>query len=140
MHLAIQEGHERIVELLVNVGSDLSYKLPNNGSNAIDLASKLGQKRIEKFLKVFSCHKRIPQQIPGILDGPEKANKLSLSQKKVAEIDVVLKDLNLTKYSPCFQAMNFEEFKKLTDNDLKDLGVSLIGPRRKLSSKIASLN
>ena len=62
------------------------------------------------------------------------------NQKPVSGIDDILKDLNLSKYSTCFQTLNFEEFKDLTDNDLKDLGISLIGPRRKLSSKIASLN
>jgi hypothetical protein len=61
-------------------------------------------------------------------------------QKTVSGIDDILKDLNLSKYSTCFQTLNFEEFKDLTDNDLKDLGISLIGPRRKLSSRIASLN
>ena len=43
LHLAIQEGHERIVELLLNFGSNLLYKPPNNGLNAIEWASKLGQ-------------------------------------------------------------------------------------------------
>ena len=62
------------------------------------------------------------------------------NQKPVNGIDDILKDLNLSKYSTCFQTLNFEEFKDLTDNDLKDLGISLIGPRRKLSSRIASLN
>ena len=65
---------------------------------------------------------------------------LPLNQKTVSGIDDILKDLNLSKYSSCFKAINFEEFKDLTDNDLKDLGISLIGPRRKLSSRIASLN
>ena len=65
---------------------------------------------------------------------------LPLNQKTVSGIDDILKNLNLSKYSTCFQTLNFEEFKDLTDNDLKDLGISLIGPRRKLSSRIASLN
>ena len=79
LHLAIQEGHERIVELLVNFGADLLCKPPQSGLNATQLASKLGQDRIVKFL-TFYCHKKkVPQQeIPGILDGPEKAKTLLL--------------------------------------------------------------
>ena len=42
LHLAIQEGHERIVELLINFGSNLSYKSPKYGLNALELSSKLG--------------------------------------------------------------------------------------------------
>ena len=75
--MAIDQGHERIVEILVNFGADLLYKPPQSGLNATQLASKLGQDRIVKFL-TFYCHKKkVPkQEISRILDGPEKANKL----------------------------------------------------------------
>ena len=65
------------MELLVNFGADLLYKPPKSGLNATQLASKLGQDRIVKFL-TFYCHKKkVPkQEISRILDGPEKANKL----------------------------------------------------------------
>ena len=65
------------MELLVNFGADLLYKPPKSGLNATQLASKLGQDRIVKFL-TFYCHKKkVPQkEISGIRDGPEKANKL----------------------------------------------------------------
>ena len=77
LHLAIEQGHERIVELLVNFGADLLYKSSKSGLNATQLASKLGQDRIVKFLKFYSQKKKVPkQEIPRILDGPEKANKL----------------------------------------------------------------
>ena len=70
------------MELLVNFGADLLYKPPQSGLNATQLASKLGQDRIVKFL-TFYCHKRnVPKkEIPGILDGPEKAKTL-LSKAK----------------------------------------------------------
>ena len=74
----------------------------------------------------------------GILDGPEKIQKF-LDKKPESTINDILSELNLIKYSYCFQEMNFDEFKELNDSDLKDLGISLIGPRRKLSSKIANL-
>ena len=75
--MAIDQGHERIVEILVNFGADLLYKPPQSGLNATQLASKLGQDRIVKFLTFYSQKKKVPkQEIPRILDGPEKANKL----------------------------------------------------------------
>ena len=76
LHLAIEQGHERIVELLVNFGADLLYKSPKSGLNATQLASKLGQDRIVKFLTFYSHKKKVSPENPGIRDGPEKANKL----------------------------------------------------------------
>ena len=65
------------MEILVNFGADLLYKPPQSGLNATQLASKLGQDRILKFLTFYSQKKKVPkQEIPRILDGPEKANKL----------------------------------------------------------------
>ena len=65
------------MELLVNFGADLLYKPPKSGLNATQLALKLGQDRIVKFLTFYSQKKKVPkQEIPRILDGPEKANKL----------------------------------------------------------------
>ena len=86
----------------------------------------------------FLQHKKRGQKNSGILDGPKKIQKL-FDKKPESTINDILSDLNLIKYSYCFQEMNFDEFKELSDSDLKDLGISLIGPRRKLSSKIAKL-
>ena len=62
------------MEILVNFGADLLYKPPQSGLNATQLASKLGQDRIVKFLTFYCQKKKVPkQEIPRILDGPEKA-------------------------------------------------------------------
>ena len=86
----------------------------------------------------FLQHKKRGQKNSGILDGPEKIKK-NFDKKPESTINDILSETNLIKYSYCFQEMNFDEFKELSDSDLKDLGISLIGPRRKLSSKIAKL-
>ena len=138
--LAIQEGHERIVGLLLNFGANIFYKSPTIGLNAVEFASKLGHKRIEKYLSNFFREKNLSPANPGILDGPATINKLLEQKPATSTIDDILKNLNLIKYSYCFQNINLEEFKQLSDKDLKDLGISLIGPRRKLSSAIASLD
>ena len=67
------------MELLVNFGADLLYKPPQSGLNATQLASKLGQDRIVKFLTFYCDKKKVSKpEIPGILDGPEKAKTLLL--------------------------------------------------------------
>ena len=53
---------------------------------------------------------------------------------------MVLKDLQLEKYKENFENVTYDKFKELTDSDLKDLGISLLGPRRKLTQAIDQLH
>ena len=57
LHLAIQEGHERIVELLINFGSNLSYKSQKIGLNALELASKLGKESLNHLNTIYEISK-----------------------------------------------------------------------------------
>ena len=49
------------MELLVNFGAELLYKPPKSGLNATQLALKLGQDRILKFLTFYSQKKKVPK-------------------------------------------------------------------------------
>ena len=109
--LAAQSGHERLVELLIKSGSDPSYKT-SKGQTAFHLARENGHDRLASIL--------------GQLVDP----MFTKNPKNVIEI---LEELKLTKYQNNFHGIEFERFLKLTDEDLKDLGISLIGPRRKLT-------
>ena len=53
-----------------------------------------------------------------------------------------LTEAGVDKYSPLFEerGVTFDQLLSFTDKDLKDLGVTLLGPRRKLSSAIARQN
>ena len=97
----------------------------------------VGYNRIQKILINF-LHEKKNSKISEISNGPEKAKEL-MDKNSASTINAILLDLNLMKYSHCFHNINFQEFKELSDGDLKNLGISLIGPRRKLSSKIDSL-
>ena len=50
-----------------------------------------------------------------------------------------LQELNLTKYLSIFeeQDVDFSTLLTLTDNDLKEVGITLFGPRRKISTAIS---
>ncbi|XP_064651001.1 ankyrin repeat and SAM domain-containing protein 3-like [Lineus longissimus] len=54
-------------------------------------------------------------------------------------LDDLLTQLGLTKYIPLFQEqdVDLQVFMSLTDNDLKEVGVKLFGPRRKMTNAIA---
>ena len=114
--LAAQSGHERLVELLIKSGSDPSFKT-SKGQTAFHLARENGHDRLASVLAQ--------------LIGPPMVTKTP--KNNVTEI---LEELKLTKYQKHFHGIEFEKFLKLTDEDLKDLGISLIGPRRKLTSLI----
>ena len=114
--LAAQSGHERLVELLIKSGSDPSYKT-SKGQTAFHLARENGHDRLASILAQ--------------LIGPPMVTKNPKNN-----VTDILEELKLTKYQKHFHGIEFEKFLKLTDEDLKDLGISLIGPRRKLTSLI----
>jgi hypothetical protein len=59
-----------------------------------------------------------------------------------ADLESFLGELGLSKYVAVFeeQDVDFPMFLTLTDNDLKEIGVKLFGPRRKMTTAIARYN
>lgn len=55
------------------------------------------------------------------------------------DLPTMLDQLGLTKYLPIFeeQDVDLQVFLSLTDNDLKEIGIKLFGPRKKLMNAIA---
>lgn len=64
------------------------------------------------------------------------------SSKVVPDISDILLRLDLSKYSHVFQQqeVDFQTFLTLTDSDLKELGISMFGPRKKILMAIQDLN
>ncbi|XP_006825079.1 LOW QUALITY PROTEIN: ankyrin repeat and SAM domain-containing protein 6-like [Saccoglossus kowalevskii] len=58
------------------------------------------------------------------------------------ELSLLMKKLSLEKYTPIFeeQEVDMEAFLTLTDDDLKELGISHMEPRRQILSVISELN
>ena len=89
-----------------------------------------------------------PVVCPGVWDGPARA--LALHRKKILEreekakggspaetLGSLLSNLCLDeKYLKLFDKMTMEAFIELSDEDLKAMGILLLGPRRKLTSVI----
>ncbi|XP_060836982.1 ankyrin repeat and SAM domain-containing protein 3-like isoform X1 [Rhopalosiphum padi] len=57
-------------------------------------------------------------------------------------VEKLLRQLSLEKYWPVFDKRNirYNDFLKLSEQDLKDIGINLFGPRRKLIMTIDKLN
>ena len=91
--------------------------------------------------------------LPSILAGPaDVEGRLSKKNAQTTEAATVpspsnslsvtefLKQADVEKYSALFEErkiVTMEELLLLTDDDLKDIGLKLMGPRRKLTSAIA---
>lgn len=123
--LAVEQGHERIVELLLSYGADLDYVSPS-GSTVFSVAKANGHERLFLF---FKSSKITAQSPPALKNHTAAASK----------IEVILHQLNLKKYSNHFENMDFDAFMHLSEEDLRALGISLVGPRRKLISAISKL-
>ena len=86
--------------------------------------------------------------VPSVLAGPATVEG-RLSKKNVLDtrhagtglsVTEFLKQADVEKYSALFderQIVTMDELLRLTDDDLKEMGLTLMGPRRKLTSAIA---
>ncbi len=138
--LAAEEGHERVVELLLKYGADPGYKTIT-GESATSLALRRGHDRIANLIEINKSP-RLPTLrtsaavCPGVWDGPQRAALLLEQQRSVSN---VLTKLDLAKYQEHFSDMSFEEFLQLGDDDLKQRGITLLGPRRKITAAVEKL-
>ena len=70
-------------------------------------------------------------------DAPDVESATAIPTLSVNEF---LQEADVEKYSRLFAARQIDTMEKLlrlTDDDLKEMGVTLMGPRRKLTSAIA---
>ena len=81
-----------------------------------------------------------PLQIAKIIQIRSNYHQQNINNKPKNDINSVLEDLQLEKYKENFENVTYDKFKELTDSDLKDLGISLLGPRRKLTQAIEQLH
>lgn len=84
---------------------------------------------------------RIPGQSNGQAESKISSNAAFLEKMKDTPWDLMelLEQLGLGKYFPTFeeQDVDLQVFLSLNDNDLKEIGVKLFGPRKKMMNAIA---
>ncbi|KAK0057539.1 ankyrin repeat and SAM domain-containing protein 3 [Biomphalaria pfeifferi] len=76
------------------------------------------------------------QPVSGMLQWPDERGVNQDSPKDLTEM---MSQLGLTKYMDKFeeQDVDLQVFLSLTDNDLKEIGIKLFGPRKKMTNAIA---
>ncbi len=141
---ACEEGHEVVAQWLIKYGADPAYA-NILGENARMVAVRNGHEKMLRLLGGGSGRLPISLGI-SVLDGPAKlAAKLKKEQEQQLQKNLP-KDLNafleaagVQKYAELFVGndLDLEKVLDMDDAALKEAGITLLGPRRKLTSAIA---
>lgn len=140
--LAASEGNTPMVEILLRAGAHPHYQTVL-GDTAVTVAQAKGHDMIAKLISKFGQSRA---SYPSSLDGPAKAElmmqQLRLGESQTQSLTQLLRQLGLEKYDKVFKEneIDLPLFTTLTDAELKEVGITLLGPRRKLTAAISRLN
>ena len=137
--IAAKEGYEAVVQCLMYYSANLNYA-NILGESAKSVAAKFGHDRIVRMLTSRSMRPLSAGGRQSVLDGPAKlAEKLKEQKLKNSNLEEFLKSIGVEKYKELFEkkGVGLEKLLRMNDDELKDLGITLLGPRRKLTSAIA---
>lgn len=139
--LAASEGNAAMVELLMRAGAQSKYQTVV-GDTAVTVAQAKGHDTVAKYIARFGM---VRTAYPSSLDGPAKA-MLMMQQQRLTDsqgqnLTQLLKQLGLEKYDQVFRdnEIDLPLFLTLTDAELKEVGITLLGPRRKLTAAISRM-
>ncbi|XP_015367742.1 PREDICTED: ankyrin repeat and SAM domain-containing protein 3-like [Diuraphis noxia] len=143
MFYAVLYNQEEILEYFIekqancnvidNFGKTMTMTAISKGFRRImTLLYEYGNKHEKNLLKSTSWSEKIEKS----------KNNLQNDECLDYHVEKLLKQLSLEKYWPVFDKQNirYNDFLKLTEQDLKDIGINLFGPRRKLIMTIDKLN
>lgn len=127
--LAAAAGHELIVKDLLQCGASLSAS-SKSGDTALSLALKNGHVKVKNVIDAHLFHKQ--DSIPPMLKSP-------VSFSAPSSVRELLDIVGLSKYYPIFEShgIDLTKFFSLTDENLKEMGIVLIGPRKKIANAIS---
>ncbi|XP_073993558.1 protein bicaudal C isoform X2 [Rhodnius prolixus] len=80
--------------------------------------------------------------VSNYLEAVSQATLSSITNLDSQDLYTILATVGLEKYSQLFKKHEIDTstFRTLTENDLKEIGISMVGPRRKIMICIAELN
>ena len=143
--LAAAGGLELIVFALVRHGANVQLRLPS-GQNARELADAAGHERVSQLLAEYDASEP-PTPRPGDgstfaalrRDAPALDATAVPPQPQPADLAALLATIGLQKYQATLerQEVDLQVFLVMSDDDLKEAGITLLGPRRKMTSAIA---
>nr|CAD7456427.1 unnamed protein product [Timema tahoe] len=135
--VAVKCGRVEVVKLLLNHGADPTF-ISKDGRTALSVAETVGNIELVNCLWDAVFEKT---DLLGSIPGASKLYlwvwnevKLSLVRTSV-ELSKFLDFLNLRKYYPVFLSYHIDmrQLLMLSDQDLKHIGLSMLGPRKKIA-------
>ncbi|KAJ7379744.1 Ephrin type-A receptor 5 [Desmophyllum pertusum] len=84
---------------------------------------------------------RSPEVLGDVVSQPTAAS-VEVDSPEFHSVDDWLKYINMEKYSETYQTANIDDLNKVTqlhDNDLKEMGITLIGHRHKMNKSIKAM-
>ncbi|KAG8201042.1 hypothetical protein JTE90_002717 [Oedothorax gibbosus] len=126
--LSSAAGHEMIVKDFLQLGLNPSVK-SKSGDTARSLALKNGHHKVKNLVDAHMCSKRNYQL----------TNVRKTDPNGQMDLQMLLDELNLTKYYYVFEnhGIDINMFFMLTEDDLKEIGIQLLGPRKRMCMAIA---
>ncbi|GIX98178.1 ankyrin repeat and SAM domain-containing protein 3 [Caerostris extrusa] len=126
--LSSSAGHEIIVKDLLQLGLNPNSQ-SKSGETARSLAMKNGHMKVKNLVDAHLCSKRNYHQPD--LKVPDQPNQTGLQK--------LLTELKLSKYYYIFEnhGIDLDMFWLLTEEDLKEIGIQLVGPRKRLCMVIS---
>uniref|UniRef100_A0A914I9F3 NAD(+) ADP-ribosyltransferase n=1 Tax=Globodera rostochiensis TaxID=31243 RepID=A0A914I9F3_GLORO len=142
LHYAVKYYHAPVVQLLLENGADPN--LPDfNDSTPVLAACENGDEKILAYLleqkgDPTRCNKQ--GQNAFTINADDKLQSvLKKYRKKDSELEKLLCQLELQKYSPNFAkggVWTIEALLKVTERELDEMGIHLVGPKRKITNFI----
>ncbi|XP_073985983.1 ankyrin repeat domain-containing protein 16-like isoform X2 [Rhodnius prolixus] len=141
---AAEHCHYACVEYLLEKGGNPN--LLSNNKTPLMLCSEKGLLDMVKILLKHGADVNLTnsERITAIQLADEKNHAQIVTVLKIhgsSSIENILKQAGLEKYWKYFEQnqVNFSQFLAMTEEDMKNIGISLFGPRRKLTLIIADL-
>eukprot|EP00102_Acyrthosiphon_pisum_P024931 XP_016662141.1 PREDICTED: uncharacterized protein LOC100575494 isoform X1 [Acyrthosiphon pisum] len=142
MFYAVLYNQEEILEYFIEKQANCNV-IDNFGKTMTMTAISKGFQRVMKLLYEYGNRHEKNVLNTTWSEKLENARKNPQSDERLDyNVEKLLKQLSLEKYWPVFDKRNirYNDFLKLSEQDLKDIGIHLFGPRRKLIMTIDKLN
>ncbi|XP_074646008.1 ankyrin repeat, SAM and basic leucine zipper domain-containing protein 1-like [Tubulanus polymorphus] len=156
--LATYRRHVKVIDLLLSHNADPNVKTTNKDT-AIDIASSKYFDEITELLRNAGCQLSTysgrfssPWSHLPVTSNPTTTDDSNITNGSLeipaaqlehfGELELFLSGLELSDYIPLFHQhhVTFSSFLRMTDNDLKQIGVARLGQRKKILDAIQAVH
>ncbi|XP_021929100.1 ankyrin repeat and SAM domain-containing protein 3-like isoform X2 [Zootermopsis nevadensis] len=147
---AVSRRRQNAVAFLLEHGADVNLVARDNGYTVLMVAAATGKISVVKMLLAAGCNpSKVSWEGESAISIAHSCGffdivRMLSSSARFCELHLIdlhnlLCSLDLMDYWPLFQMRNIdmETFFSFTENNLKDIGVTRLGPRKKMASTIS---